>query len=59
MLNYPLNSENIGQNPTHLGINFSFDEILGSNMRSQRSDLLDLIPLNPCVLVGCSRREIQ
>lgn len=57
MLNNQLNSVNVGQNPINLGMDFSFEEIAGSNLRSHRSDLLDLIPLNQCVLVSCSRRE--
>ncbi len=59
MLNNQLNPADIGQNPINLGMDFSFEEIVGSNLRSHRSDLLDLIPLNQCVLVCCSRRECK
>jgi len=57
MLNNLFYFANIGNNGINLGTNFSFDESLGSNLRSQRSDLLDLIPLNRCVLVDGSRRK--
>ena len=59
MLNNQLNPADIGQNPINLGMDFSLEEIAGSNLRSHRSDLLDLIPLNQCVLVCCSRRECK